>query len=77
MGSKDTLSKQYVSDNTIFADVCNYFIYHGEQIIRPEHLHTLDITESITLDNHSGDSVWSTENVEMLSNMHPLIIPLI
>ena len=61
MGSKDTLSKQYVSDNTIFADICNFYIYQGEQIIQPEHLHTLDITESITLDNHSGDSVWSTE----------------
>ena len=61
MGSKDTLSKQYVSDNTIFADICNFYIYQGEQIIQPEHLHALNITESITLDNHSGDSVWSTE----------------
>ena len=60
MGKKDTLTKQYVSDNTIFADICNYYIYGGKNIILPEHLHPLDINESITLDQ-ANDSVWTVE----------------
>ncbi len=41
----DTITKDYISDATVFADVFNYFIYDGEQVIRPEQLEERDPTE--------------------------------
>ncbi len=34
----DTVTKDYVKDAAIFADIFNYYIYGGRQVIRPEHL---------------------------------------
>ena len=45
MGKKDALTKEYMSDNRKFADVFNYYLYGGEQVIRPENLRSSDITE--------------------------------
>ncbi|MBR5318944.1 MAG: hypothetical protein IKU46_05050 [Peptococcaceae bacterium] len=42
MGKADTITKQFMSDNQIFADAFNYFVYDGEQVIQPEQLHLLD-----------------------------------
>ena len=60
MGIKNDVSKQYLADNAIFADICNFYVYHGKQIIQPNQLYPLDVTASITLDN-TDNSVWSTE----------------
>ena len=43
----DTITKDYISDTTIFADVFNYYIYGGKQIIQPEQLEERDTTELI------------------------------
>ena len=45
MSKKDTISKDYMSDNDKFADAFNYYIYNGKQIIKPENLKERDITE--------------------------------
>ena len=45
MGKKDTVTKKYIKDNHIFADIFNYLIYHGEAVIQPEQLKTADSTE--------------------------------
>lgn len=45
MGKLDTLAKEYMRRPTIFADVFNQFLYHGEQVIAPEKLVELDTTE--------------------------------
>lgn len=34
----DTVTKDFVSDSTVFADIFNYYIYGGQQIIQPEKL---------------------------------------
>lgn len=34
----DIITKDYISDTTVFADVFNYYIYGGEQVIKPEQL---------------------------------------
>jgi len=44
----DTITKDYMSDTAIFADVFNYYIYGGEQIIQAEQLIERDSTK-ITL----------------------------
>ena len=56
MGNKDTLTKQYVSGNIVFADLCNHYLYHGKQVIQPEQLHPLD-PSSFTLLNSSDKSI--------------------
>ena len=45
MGKIDTVTKDYMKNNTVFADAFNYFIYGGRQIIDPENLRELDATE--------------------------------
>ena len=38
-----------MSDNQIFADAFNFFIYGGRPVIRPEQLHPLDAAVSQTI----------------------------
>ncbi len=42
MGLNDMVTRDYMSDNRIFADVLNYFIYGGDRVIKPENLKPLD-----------------------------------
>lgn len=49
----DTITKNYISDAAVFADVFNYYIHDGTQIIRPENLAERDPTE-IALPYGSG-----------------------
>lgn len=52
----DTITKDYISDTNVFADVFNYFIYGGEQVITPEQLEERDPTE-IALP-YGADGLW-------------------
>lgn len=45
MGKIDARTHEYLSDNKRFADIVNYYIYDGEQIIEPNQLHEMDATE--------------------------------
>ena len=45
MGLKDTVTTKYMGQNEIFADIFNYFIYEGEQVIAPDSLEELDTRE--------------------------------
>jgi hypothetical protein len=49
MGEIDTVTKAYMSDNARFADVFNYYLFHGKQIIRGQDLRELDPTELLYL----------------------------
>ena len=49
MGEKDTLSMEYLSDNTRFADICNYCLFDGQEVIRAEDLKKLDTKEFLKL----------------------------
>ena len=55
MGTKDTITKDYMADNRIFADVFNHMLYKGKKIIDPDTLHQLDTT-AITVPYGSGRS---------------------
>lgn len=44
MSRKDTVTKEYFSDNTNFADVVNYFVYDGKKVVSPDDLKPLDST---------------------------------
>lgn len=41
----DVVTKLYVSDPEIFADIFNYYVFGGEQVILPEHLTERDPAE--------------------------------
>ena len=45
MGKIDTLTKEYMKRPSVFADVFNQFLYHGQQVIHPDRLVELDTTE--------------------------------
>ena len=45
MGKVDTITKNYMSNNMVFADAFNYLMYDGNPVIRPEKLRELDTTE--------------------------------
>ena len=36
MSDEDVYTKNYISQNDVFADVFNFFIYGGRQVIRPK-----------------------------------------
>ena len=42
MGRSDTITKEYMQDAEVFADVFNYYIYDGEQVIKPGQLPELE-----------------------------------
>ena len=41
----DTITKDYVKDAGVFADIFNYYIYGGRQVILPEQLMERDSTK--------------------------------
>jgi len=43
----DTVTKDYVKDAGVFADIFNYYIYGGRQVILPEHLTERDSTKIV------------------------------
>ena len=45
MGLKDSVTKDYIRDNAVFADAFNYFLYGGEAVIDPKSLVEMDSTE--------------------------------
>lgn len=45
MGEKNVATKVYMGRSEIFADLCNYVLYNGKQMIKPEDLCASDVTE--------------------------------
>lgn len=45
MGKPNVVTKKYMQDNDRFADVCNFYLFHGKQVIKPEDLIEKDVTE--------------------------------
>ena len=44
MGTQDIVTKEYMKDEHRFADVFNYFIFNGEQVV---HANNLEICRRI------------------------------
>ena len=45
MGKPNIVTKRYMQDDARFADICNFYLFDGQQIIKPESLTEKDITE--------------------------------
>ena len=44
MSDKDSVSKKYLQDKDRFADLFNFYLYDGQQVIQPEQLREMDTT---------------------------------
>lgn len=64
MAEKDAITKEYMQDNEIFADAFNYYLYNGEQVIKPKQLRPLD-TAQIVLPYGSGSSLYPNRDIVM------------
>jgi len=49
MGAKDTKAKQFLSNNERFADLFNYYLFDGRQVIHPEDLEERDTVVVLSL----------------------------
>lgn len=49
MSEKDSKAKEYLSDNSRFADLCNFVLFQGEQVIKAETLVERDSTEVLSV----------------------------
>ena len=49
MGTKDSKAKEYLSDNMRFSEICNYVLFDGEKVIKPENLKECDTTEVLSV----------------------------
>ena len=54
MRKKDIATKKYMSDNVRFADVFNYAIYGGRQIIKHDMLKEISAEELLLMEGESG-----------------------
>jgi hypothetical protein len=45
MGNIDTATRDYIRDKSVFADAFNFYVYGGEQVIKPEMLRQIDTAE--------------------------------
>ena len=53
MSKRDSMTKKYLSQPKVFADAFNYFVFDGDQVIKPRDLKELDPTE-IAVVNRAG-----------------------
>lgn len=49
MGVKDSKAKEYLSDNIRFSEICNYMLFGGDKIIKPQDLRACDSTEVLSI----------------------------
>ena len=54
MRKKDIATKKYMSDNVRFADVFNYAIYGGRQIIKHDMLKEISAEELLLMEGENG-----------------------
>ena len=64
MGKQNTITKDYMSVPEHFADCFNYYLFNGEQIIKPANLKPLDPTELAIIPEDSTD-----ETVEKIRDL--------
>lgn len=57
MGIIDTVTKEYIKNNRIFADIFNQFLYQGEPVIVPEKLQPLDTNVTAVFEKEQNKKI--------------------
>ena len=55
MGNFDITTKNYINDPIVFADICNYILYEGKQVINPNNLTEKSISEFVILNKNNSN----------------------
>ena len=63
---KDVPTVHYLKDNNIFADIFNYYMYGGEQVLKPEMLHEKDPKEITMLQGKNGKQISDVKYRDLL-----------
>ena len=45
MGERNVQTKAFISQNERFADLCNFYLFDGKEVVRAEDLYEQDVTE--------------------------------
>ena len=82
MGTKDVATKKYMSDNVRFADVFNYAIYGGRQIIRHDMLKEISAEELLLMKGENeklitGDRVRDLEKMCVIKKSGNIVYMLL
>ena len=56
MGKVDDMTKEYIDDPKVFADIINGYVYNGEQVVLPENLEERDTVVLLGLHNSGGEN---------------------
>ena len=72
MGTANVLTNEYMRDNTRFADVINYHVFHGKQAVRPQDLEELDTKEDIIIEDAEGKIILTAEHIRDLLKYTPI-----
>ena len=67
MSKIDNAARKYMGDKERFADLFNFFMYAGEQVIKPDDLTEMDATEIALPVTNSGKSISVKKFRDMLS----------
>ena len=65
----DALTKEYVSQNEIFADIVNYIVYNGTQKVKPENLTAINPVETVNIKTNSGKFVSAEKIRDLLKKL--------
>ena len=69
MGVKDGAAKKYFKDNRRFADLFNYHLFNGMEVIKPDFLQEMDPVET-TLNTEGFEKRWvKTERISDLKRL--------
>ena len=49
MGAKDVKVREFLSNNERFADLFNFYLFHGKQVIKPNDLQEKDTASVLSL----------------------------
>ncbi len=68
MGEIDKKTKEYLSHKDVFADLFNYALYDGKQVIKPDDLSELDPVEIAGLEDFDGKKTDSVKSSNAAAN---------
>lgn len=68
MGDKDTKAKEFLTDNERFADLFNYYLFNGQQVISPAELEERDTTSVLTLYGAGGKEAYKQRWRDLLKS---------
>lgn len=54
MGFQNVQLKEYMRQNDYFADLCNYYLFDGREVVKPEDLEEKDVTELVLPQGWNG-----------------------